>query len=172
MPDLTAICDLSTPSLKDPESVLRVLYKHPEHRASCWGSNGHQVWLSRVMIQLKSIFRFELSAQVFLFSMLLQILYSSCFVCGILFKSEMHATQALSSVFIFLGKQEVSTNILGTAVCYRCHTSARKCSWANSERKFPSEGFAFHQHLKNIFPLAIIMLVSINYNDVKKGQYF
>lgn len=103
----------------------------------------------------------------FLFSMLLQILYPSCLVCGILFKSEMHATQALSGVFIFLGKQEVSTNILGTAVCYRCHTSARKCSWANSERKFPSEGFAFHQHLKNIFPLAIIMLVSINYNDVK-----
>lgn len=55
------------PSLKDPETMLCVLYKHPEHGASCWGSNGHQVWLSRVMIQLKSIFRFELSAQVFCF---------------------------------------------------------------------------------------------------------
>lgn len=60
---------------------------------------------------LKSIFRFALSVWVvcfFFFSKTCSLLG----LCRILFKSTIYTTQVLKSIFIFLGKQKVSSNML------------------------------------------------------------
>lgn len=70
----------------------------------------------------------------------------------------------------FSMENKVVSDVSIPAMCSQCYTSMRKFSSANSE--FPSDRFAFYQHLKNAFPLAIIMLISIKYDDLKPAHCF
>lgn len=118
MPDLTPICVLPIPATETytREACSISSARIHKHGVSGLGGNGYQVVLSREL-------GFHLNQYldlVYLRGLLenfLQALFSPCPLCAMLFKSRIYATQAWS-IFLFLGKQKVSSNVSVTATCY------------------------------------------------------